>query len=73
MARWMRRCSDAGGLAAVEVPLLFGVVANMDWQCVMAVHAHEDSEETIAVAGDGRRIKSKHGGMRSGRWKRSVA
>ena len=43
MARWMKRCSDAGGLAAVEVPLLFECGwQRMDWQCVMAVHAHED-------------------------------
>lgn len=43
MARWMKHCSDAGGLAAVEVPLLFECGwQRMDWQCVMAVHAHED-------------------------------
>ena len=43
MVRWMKRCSDAGGLAAVEVPLLFECGwQNMDWQCVMAVYAHED-------------------------------
>ena len=43
MVRWMKRCSDAGGLAAVEVPLLFECGwQNMDWQCVMAVHAQED-------------------------------
>ena len=43
LARWMRRCSDAGSLAAVEVPLLFECGwQSMNWQCVMAVHAHED-------------------------------
>ena len=43
MVRWMKRCSDAGGLAAVEVPLLFECGwQSMNWQCVMVVHAHED-------------------------------
>ena len=43
MARWMKRCSDTSGLAAVEVPLLFECGwQSMDWQCVMAVHAHKD-------------------------------
>ena len=43
MARWMKRFMNAGGLAAVEVPLLFECGwQNMDWQCVMVVHAHED-------------------------------
>ena len=43
MALWMKRFLDVGGLAAVEVPLLFECGwQNMDWQCVMVVHAHED-------------------------------
>ena len=43
MVAWMKRCSDSGGLAAVEVPLLFECGwQSMNWQCVMVVHAHED-------------------------------
>ncbi len=43
MIRWMKYYSDAGVLAAIEVPLLFECGwQEMDWQCVMAVRARED-------------------------------
>ena len=64
MARWMRRCSDAGGLAAVEVPLFECGWQRMDWQCVMAVHAHEDVVKRRLQLRGWSEDQIKHGWMR---------